>query len=310
MTPLPKIIKNQTISSTALTIGTFDGVHIGHQKILQKLVATAKQKGLIPTVLTLFPHPRMVLQGNASIKLLHTIDERIAFLQTCGIENVVVKTFTKTFANLTPEAYVKTILVDELQTKHIIIGYDHRFGKNRSANIEDLKSFAEDYGFTVQEISAQDIEDVVVSSTKIRDALNKGDVALANTFLDYCYFITGIVISGKQLGRKLGFPTANIMIKEDYKLIPKDGVYVVKSIIDDQQVYGMMNIGTNPTVEGHKHSIEVHFFNFEKNVYSKTLKVAFLKRIRDELKFDSIEALKNQLIQDKLDSLRYIDSLQ
>lgn len=300
---------NTFLKPTVTTIGTFDGIHVGHQKILKHVVNLAKKQGYVPVVLTLFPHPRMVLQKDDSIKLLNTINERVEILKTFGIENVVVKTFTKDFSNLSAEAYVKTILVDELNTKQIVIGYDHHFGKNRSANINDLKEFAKNYNFNVEEISAQDIKDVTVSSTKIRKALNNGEVALANNFLGYTFFITGTVVKGKGLGRTIDFPTANIQIKESYKLIPSDGVYVVKSKIEDQTTYGMMNIGTNPTVNGKSRSIEVHFFNFNKDIYNSELKIEFLKRLRNEEKFENLEALKSQLKKDMQVASDYIDSL-
>jgi riboflavin kinase/FMN adenylyltransferase len=269
----------------------------------------AKEQGYTPVVLTLFPHPRMVLQKDDSIKLLHTIEERILFLKSLGIEDVIVKEFTQEFANLSAKDYVKNILVDELNTKQIVIGYDHHFGKNRSANITDLKTFAELYDFKVKEISAQDIKDVTVSSTKIRTALDKGEVALANSFLGYNYFITGTVIKGKGLGRTINFPTANIHIEASYKLIPNDGVYVVKSQFKDKIVFGMMNIGTNPTVDGKTRSIEVHFFNFNKDIYNSELKIEFLKRLRSEEKFKNLEALKSQLQKDKVNAINYINSL-
>lgn len=292
-----------------ITIGTFDGVHIGHQKILKRIANIAKEQGYTSAVLTLFPHPRMVLQKEDSIKLLNTIDERIELLKTYGIEKVIVKEFTKAFANLSAEDYVKNILVDGLNIKQVVIGYDHHFGKNRSANINDLKIFAETYNFKVEEISAQDIEDVTVSSTKIRKALDNGEVALANSFLGYDYFITGKVIKGKGLGRTINFPTANIHIKESYKLIPNDGVYVVKSVVDDITTYGMMNIGSNPTVDGKVRSIEVHFFNFNEDIYDKTLKIEFLKRLRSEQKFKNLEALKIQLNKDMHNTLDYIEAI-
>jgi len=292
-----------------ITIGTFDGVHIGHQKILNQVVKLAKQQGYAPVVLTLFPHPRMVLKKDDSIKLLNTIDERIAILKSLGIEEVIVKKFTKKFADLSAKDYVKNILVDELNTKQIVIGYDHHFGKNRSANINDLKSFAQHYDFKVEEISAQDIKDVTVSSTKIRNALDKGEIALANSFLGYNYFITGTVIKGKSLGRTISFPTANIYIKESYKLIPNDGVYVVKSQIKNKTVFGMMNIGTNPTVDGKTRSIEVHFLNFKDDIYEVELKIEFLKRLRSEQKFVNLEALKVQLKKDKVNATDYINTL-
>ncbi|NRD18841.1 bifunctional riboflavin kinase/FAD synthetase [Winogradskyella eckloniae] len=291
------------------TIGTFDGIHIGHQKILKQVVQLAKTKGYIPVVLTLFPHPRMVLQKDDSIKLLNTIEERIELLKTYGIEDVIVKTFTKDFANLSAKDYVKQILIDELNTKEIVIGYDHHFGKNRSANITDLLDFAKLYKFNVQEISAQDLEQVTVSSTKIRTALNLGQVALANSYLGYNFFISGTVIKGKGLGRTINFPTANIHISASYKLIPNNGVYVVKSKINNKWVYGMMNIGTNPTVNGKTQSIEVHYFNFNKDLYNTEIKIEFLKRLRNEEKFKNIEVLKGQLYKDKEDAMAFINAL-
>jgi riboflavin kinase/FMN adenylyltransferase len=296
---------NATLAKVT-TIGTFDGIHIGHQKILKRVVKLAKKQDYEPVVLTLFPHPRMVLQKDDSIKLLNTIDERIALLKSFGIKEVIVKTFTKEFANLSAKDYVKDILVDELNTKQIVIGYDHHFGKNRSANISDLKEFAKLYDFKVEEISAQDLEEVTVSSTKIRKALSRGEVALANSFLGYNYFITGTVIKGKGLGRTIDFPTANIHIKESYKLIPDDGVYVVKSKIENKTIFGMMNIGTNPTVGGKTRSIEVHFLNYNKDIYGVVLKIEFLKHLRSEQKFKNLDALKKQLVKDRNTALEFI----
>ena len=296
-------------SEKILTIGTYDGVHIGHQKILKRVVALAQKEELVPTVLTLFPHPRMVLQKDDTIKLLNTIDERIELLKTIGIEKVIVKEFTKEFANLPAKDYVEQILVKELNTKQIVIGYDHHFGKNRSANIDDLKIFAKEFNFKVEEISAQEIEDVTVSSTKIRKALNNGHIEIANAYLGYNYFISGEVVKGKGIGRTLDYPTANIHIKESYKLIPRDGVYVVKSVIDNTTVFGMMNIGTNPTVSGKSRSIEVHFFNFDKDIYGKNLKIEFLHWLRSEQKFESLEALKKQLNIDMTDAIDHIKTI-
>lgn len=309
MTKPKKNSKTTTQLPKAITIGTFDGVHIGHQKIIEQILSLAKENSLQPTVLTLFPHPRMVLHKEDNIKLLNTIDERIELLKSFGIKEVVVKTFDTEFANLSAKNYVKTILVDELNVKQLVIGYDHRFGKNRSADITHLKTFAKAYDFQVEEISAQDIEDVTVSSTKIRKALIKGDVERANSYLGYRYFITGKVIEGKGLGKTIKFPTANIHVKENYKLIPHDGVYIVKAKIENELVFGMMNIGTNPTVDGNTHSIEVHFFNFTQDIYGCTLRVEFLKRIRNEEKFKNLEALKIQLEKDKRSALNYINSM-
>ena len=295
--------KNQTI----VTIGTFDGVHIGHQKIIKRLITVGKEKGLKSVVLTFFPHPRMVLQKDSNLKLLNTIEEREAILTSLGLDEMVIKTFTNEFANLSAHDFVKTILVDTLHAKYIIIGYDHQFGKDRSANIDDLKTFGKEFGFEVEEISAQDVEDVSVSSTKIRIALQEGDIETANSYLGYPYFITGSVIKGKGLGKKIEFPTANIHIKEDYKLIPKNGVYLVKGIVEEKTLFGMMNIGINPTVAGKNQSIEVNFFDFDKDIYGETIKVEFLKRLRDEHKFDSLELLKDQLKKDKINSQKILN---
>nr|WP_321221564.1 bifunctional riboflavin kinase/FAD synthetase [uncultured Psychroserpens sp.] len=292
-----------------ITIGTFDGVHIGHQKIIQRLVATGKKKDLKSIVLTFFPHPRMILQPDFDIKLLHSIKERQEILSHFGLDRLVVKEFTKEFSNLSAQDYVKQILVDELNAKHIIIGYDHHFGKNRTANIDDLKIFGKQYGFTVEEISAQDIKDVAVSSTKVRQSLLRGDVQTANAFLGYPYFLTGTVIRGKGIGKTINFPTANINISETYKLIPKDGVYVVKTYINTEQVFGMMNIGKNPTFEENKQSIEVHFFDINQNLYDQKLKIEILHYLREEHKFESVSLLKKQLKDDKINALKFIDQL-
>ena len=289
-----------------VTIGTFDGVHIGHQKIIKKLIKTANEKQLKSVVLTFFPHPRMVLQKHTDIQLLNTIEERKALLYDFGVNDIYIQEFTKEFSELSAEDFVKTLLVDILNAKHIIIGYDHQFGKNRSAGIDDLKIFGKQFGFEVEEISVQDVDDVAVSSTKIRNALNQGDITIANSYLGYSYFLTGTVIKGKGLGRQIDFPTANIAIKETYKLIPKQGVYVVKTTIANKMVFGMMNIGTNPTVNGKELSIEVHLFDFNSDIYGAKLKVELLHRLRDEHHFDSVDDLKNQLHQDKQDALNLI----
>ena len=291
---------------SVITIGTFDGVHIGHQKIIDRLVKVAKSKNLTSTVLTFFPHPRMVLQKDSSIKLLNTIDEKKHLLADLHLERLVIQKFTKAFANLSARDYVEQVLVNGLNAKHIIIGYDHHFGKNRSANITDLKRFGIEFGFEVEEISAQDIKDVAVSSTKIRKALDIGDMSTANSYLGTPYFITGTVIKGKGLGKTIDFPTANINIEEDYKLVPRNGVYVVKTKMETGSIYGMMNIGINPTVGGTKQSIEVHFFNFSEDLYGKSLKINILQRLRDEHKFASVDQLTTQLKKDQEDALTFI----
>ncbi|MCX7548480.1 bifunctional riboflavin kinase/FAD synthetase [Xanthomarina sp. F1114] len=293
--------------NTVVTIGTFDGVHIGHQKIIERLVQSAKKRHLKSVVLTFFPHPRMVLQNDTTIKLINTIDERSAILEQLGLDVLVVKKFTKEFSRLSAEEYVTEVLVKQLRVKKIIIGYDHHFGRNRAANIEDLKSYGKIHGFEVEEISAQDINDVSVSSTKIRAALLDGNIKKANKYLGSNFILSGKVVKGKGLGNTIGFPTANIFIKENYKLIPKQGVYIVKTTIDKQPVYGMMNIGYNPTIDSNnEQSIEVHFFNFNQLIYNQSLVIQLLDRIRDEQKFESVNELKAQLERDKETSLKYI----
>jgi len=294
---------------TILTLGTFDGVHIGHRKIIDRLVQSAADEGCESVILTFFPHPRMVLQSDSDIKLLNTIQEKADLLENAGLENLVIHPFDKAFSRLTAEEFVKTILVDRFNIKKIIIGHDHRFGRNRTATIDDLAEYGSLYGFEVEQISAQEINEVSVSSTKIRGALANGDMQLANRYLGYDYFLTGPVVSGKQLGRTIGFPTANIRIAEDFKLIPKQGVYVAKCSIDGVEVLGMMNIGTNPTVGGQDLSIEVNFLNFEGDLYGRVLKIAILHRIRDEENFASIDILKAAIEQDRISTLAYFDSL-
>ena len=301
-------MKNKNSNHTVLTIGTFDGVHIGHQKIIKRLVEISEIKNLTPSLLTFFPHPRMVLQKDANIKLINTIDEKKDILKQFGISNLVIKEFTKEFSRLTAEDFVKNILVDHLKAKYIIIGYDHHFGRNRNANIEDLKQFGKDFDFEVEEISKQDINDVAVSSTKIRAALQEGNIKTANTYLGYNFMLTGKVIDGKKLGQTINYPTANLHIEETYKLIPKHGVYIVKSIIDNITVYGMMNIGHNPTVNGKHQTIETHFFDFNKDLYGQNLKIELLQRLRDEQKFNSVQELQSQLHIDKNNALEFIKS--
>ena len=308
MSKIKNINTYKLTEPTIVTIGTFDGVHVGHQKIVKRLINNAKDFHLKSVILTFFPHPRMVLQKDSDIKLINTIKERGAILDALGLDYLLIKKFTKAFSRLSAEDFVKTILVDKLNAKKVIIGYDHRFGRNRNADINDLKKFGAIYGFEVEEISAQDINDVAVSSTKIRKALEEGNITKANAFLGYPFMLTGKVVEGKALGRQIEYPTANIQIEEDYKLIPKHGAYIVSSIINKKLVYGMMNIGFNPTVDGDEETIEVHFFNFNKNIYNKTIQIDLLHRLRDEQKFESVEALKTQLLKDKETSLSYIKS--
>lgn len=293
---------------TAITIGTFDGVHIGHRKILDRLINNAKELNLRSTVLTFFPHPRMVLQKDSDIKLLNTLEEKKQILEDMGLDYLIIHPFTLKFSRLTATEFVRDILVNKLKTKKIVIGYDHRFGRNRNANINDLMAFGNTLDFEVEEIPAQIIDDVSVSSTKIRKALEEGDIKTANEYLGYKYMLSGTIKKGRGLGKQIDFPTANLFIEEPYKLIPKNGVYVVRARWNAKMVYGMMNIGFNPTVDGKKRSKEIHFFDFNENLYNKKIQVELLDRIRDEVKFDSVEALREQLKKDKETSLSLITS--
>ena len=295
------------IKDSVVTIGSFDGVHLGHQKIIKRLVAIAHAEELQALVLTFFPHPRMVVQKDTSIKLINTIDEKADLIQDLGVDHLVIKAFTKDFSRLTSLEYVRDVLVNKLHVKHIIVGYDHHFGRNRTANIKDLKEFGAFYGFKVTEITAQEVGDVAVSSTKIRSALAEGSIKVANQFLGYNFMLNGTVVKGKGLGNTIQFPTANLQIEESYKLIPKKGVYLVQSIIDAQLVYGMLNIGTNPTVsDANEISVEVFFFDFNQTLYGTALNIQFLDRIRDEIKFSGLQALKVQLEQDQQAALAKI----
>lgn len=294
---------------SVITIGTFDGVHIGHKKIINQLTSISSKNNLISILLSFFPHPKMVLQNDKELKLINTIQEKEGLLNSLNLDYLIIKEFTKEFSRLSALEFVRDILVNKLNAKHIIIGYDHHFGRNRTANIEQLKEFGELYDFKVTEILAQDIDDIAISSTKIRKALINGEITLANKFLGYNFFFSGNVVHGNNIGKTISFPTANIKIDTPYKLVPKNGVYIVKTIIDNQITFGMMNIGYNPTFNGKQKSIEIHFMNFNKNIYDKTLTIEMILRIRNEIKFNSVDDLKKQLEQDKLSTLNYIKSL-
>lgn len=291
---------------TIITIGTFDGVHIGHSKILERLINNAKKSDLQSAVLTFFPHPRMVLQKDADIKLLNTLEEKKQILNEIGLDYLIVHPFTTAFSRLSALEFVRDILVNQLKVKKVIIGYDHRFGRNRNANINDLIGYGNTFDFEVEQIPVQEIDEVSVSSTKIRKSLLEGAIDVANSYLGYEFMLSGTIKKGKGLGKGIGFPTANLAIQEAYKLIPDNGVYVIKSFFDDKPVYGMMNIGFNPTVAGTEKSIEIHFFDFNQDLYGKEVQVRLLKKIRDEHKFESIDHLREQLEKDKITSLKLI----
>ena len=290
-----------------LTIGTFDGVHIGHNKILKRLIQDSKKNNLSSLVMTFFPHPRMILNKSHEIKMIDTIDEKINLIEKTGLDNLIIHPFDNNFSKIRAKEFVEEILVKKLKIKEIIIGYDHKFGKDREASVEDLKKFGKDYMFTVKEIPAQEIDSIAISSTKIRNAILNGEIEKCNKFLGRNFILTGKVVYGDGLGKKIDFPTANIEIKETYKIIPKNGVYLVKTKINSNTYFGMMNIGIRPTVGGTNKSLEIHFFNFKDNIYGKNVSIEIIKKIRDEEKFSSIDQLKIQLKKDEQFCLKLIN---
>ena len=293
---------------TIVTLGTFDGVHLGHTAILDKICTIAKQENLESVLLTFFPHPRLIISNDSEIKMLNTMAEKAMLLEQKGIQNFIIHPFDKLFSELSPREFVEQVLIKQLNIQKIIIGYDHKFGKNRAADFNDLIVFGKEFGFEVEEISAKQVNEVSVSSTKIRDSLLEGKVSLANEYLGYAYMLSGIVVKGNQLGRTIGFPTANIEIPESYKLIPKYGVYLVTAIVNKKAVFGMMNIGIKPTLGENLISIEVHLLHFSEDIYGQKIQVNVIERLREEQKFESFEALKLQLEVDKINALQYFEN--
>ena len=293
-------------NASILTIGTFDGVHIGHQKIIKDLVKVAKKNNLCSIVLTFFPHPRMVLQKDSDLKMIDTLEEKQQFLEKMGVDVLIVHPFSRAFSRLTALEFTRDLLVNQLKISQLVVGYDHRFGRNREATIDDLKSFGLDYNFTVDEIPSQDIESIAVSSTKIRNALNKGDLKTANQFLGRPFGLTGTVVKGDGIGKKFGFPTANIQVKQDYKLRPQNGVYLVRSELSGIAFFGMMNIGMRPTVSGKTTQTEIHFFNLDQNLYDLEISLEVLEKIREEVKFNSTNELTEQLKKDRINCEKII----
>ena len=290
----------QNVSRPILTTGTFDGVHFGHKIIIDRLKEIAKNQNGETVLLTFSPHPRMVLfPDDHNLQLINTLDEKIKLLEQAGIEHLIIHPFTMAFSRTTSMQFVRDIIVNELNTHKLVIGYNHHFGRNREGSFEHLKEYAPLYGFEVEEISAQLIDDVSISSTKIRNALLSGDVSKAADYLGYHYPLQGQVIEGQQIGRTLGFPTANLEVSDDSKLIPKDGVYAVNVEVKGQLLKGMMNIGNNPSLSSKKHSKEVHIFDFDSDIYNEQIEIRFLKHIREEISFDNLDALKIQLELDK-----------
>ena len=294
------------LSFPVVTTGTFDGVHLGHQTIIARLKELSLKFDGQSVVITYHPHPRMVLQpNNTELEFLNTLPEKIARLEQLGVDHLLIIPFDSTFASLTSEDFIRKILVDIVHTRKLVIGYDHHFGKNREGSFDHLVEYGPKYGFDVEEIPAQDIDQVAVSSTKIREALRKGDIQSANRYLGYAYPFNGKVMKGRQLGRKIEFPTANLEIVPNRKLIPANGVYAVNVIVENAIYNGMMNIGYRPTVTDEKvRTIEVHIFDFDYDIYEKEIKVRMITRIRDEIRFNGIDELREQLKKDKLEALK------
>ena len=290
----------KNVKKAIVTTGTFDGVHFGHRKIIQRLNKIAIQQGGESVLLTFYPHPRMVLfPDDHQLQLINSLDEKIELLKKVGVQHLIIHPFTKEFSRTKSLNFVRDVIVNQLHTHKLVIGYDHHFGRNREGTFEHLKEFAPVYGFEVEEIPAQLLDDVKVSSTKIRKALLNGQVDLAYQFLNYHYVLSGTVVKGNEVGRRINFPTANLFVDDKTKLIPKTGVYAVRVTIDNQVYGGMMNIGTNPTLGHNKQSIEVHVFDFDQLIYDQKISVQFIRRMRDEVSFSNLESLKHQLEKDK-----------
>ncbi len=293
-------------NQVVLTCGTFDGVHKGHMKLLERITTIADSIGGESVLLTFWPHPRIVLDPDYHLQLLTTFEEKMILLEKAGIDHTISVPFSREFSNLSPEAYIENIIVNKIGTKTIVIGYDHRFGKNRSGGLNELQKNAPRFGFNVEEISKQEIEDIVVSSTMIRKHLSLGEVHIGNEYLGREYELAGVVIKGDQRGREIGFPTANIQVSSEHKLVPSDGSYAVRIKLNGEKFQGMINIGFRPTIEGKNRSIEVNIFDFDRNIYGNRITVQFVKLIRNEIKFGSLSDLKAQLAIDKQDAIKIL----
>ena len=302
-----KDLKNAISSQPSiLTLGTFDGVHKGHRKIISNLKSEAKRNNLRSIILTFFPHPRNIVSSEI-IKSISTIDEKIKIFSNLGVDELIIQKFDKSFASMDAKEFIE-LLVNNLKIKKIIVGYNHRFGKNRSADINVLKDFSLKYDFEVLEIKAFEVENIKISSTKIRDAIQQGNINLCNNYLGYNFNINGDVVKGKSIGKSIGFPTANIKIAEGYKIMPKNGVYLVRCFFEKEKLYGMMNIGFNPTFGSNDKTLEVNIFDFDKDLYGETIRIEFLNFIREEIKFENVELLQNQLIKDRENCIKHINS--
>lgn len=292
-----------------VTTGTFDGVHLGHRAIIRRLKESANKIKGETVIITFDPHPRVVLfPQDQSIKLIITREEKIELLEKAGIDHLIIHPFTKEFASLSSDEFIEKILVKQIGTKRLVIGYDHHFGKNREGSFEKLKEKGIEFGFEVEEIPAQEIDHISVSSTKIRHAIETGDIETANSYLGYHFMINGKVKPGNKLGRTIGFPTANILIDDPFKIIPGRGVYAVRILYNNTYYNGILNIGFRPTIGGKDLVIEVHILDFNEEIYDRYLRVEFISRIRDEQRFDDLDALKAQILRDRDTAVRIFDS--
>jgi riboflavin kinase/FMN adenylyltransferase len=299
------------LANAVVTIGTFDGVHYGHQKIVKRLCELAKDTGGESVILTFFPHPRLILDPeNQNLKMINTVKQKAEILAGLGVDHLIIIPFTRDFSNLSAKEYIQQILIDTIGTKYIIVGYDHRFGKDRKGGMPELELYAKDFDYKIELIKEQDINDVAVSSTKIRQALLQGDVALAAEYLGYPFSIEGRVVKGDKIGRTIGYPTANIFVEETYKLIPSDGIYAVTVKMGDENYRGMAYIGQRPTINGMTRNIEVNIFDFNKEIYGQTIVMTFLHFLRHDVKFTGLDALKEQLHEDKKNTLAYFNQLK
>ncbi len=296
-----------------LTIGTFDGVHLGHRKIIVRLHDLAKTINGESVIFTFDPHPRKVVApGETTLRLLTTLEEKIVLFEQSGIDHLIIYPFTPEFSKLTYEEFVEQVLVGQIHTKFLVVGYDHKFGKNRQGDFEFMKKCADRHEFQIEKLDVLLMNESHISSTKIREAIQKGDLETANAFLGYSFTLHGTVVEGQKLGRKIQFPTANIQASDPDKIIPGFGVYAVKITVKDQKFKGMLNIGSRPTVNNNadNRSIEVHIFDFESDIYGEAIELVFFKKLREEQKFLSIEALKDQLAKDKTDTLTWFQDKQ
>lgn len=321
--------------NSVVTIGTFDGVHLGHQQIIKQLKEEAEKINGETIIITFHPHPRSVIKTATPVYLLNTLEEKISLLSSFGIDHLIVVPFDKDFSEQTPEEYVVNFLFEKCRPHTLIIGYDHRFGKNRAGDYHLLESFGKKLGFSVKEIPEQLINDITVSSTRIREALLAGEIETANSYLGYNYFFEGMVVDGNKLGRTLGYPTANIIVHDEDKLVPANGIYVAEAEISlpltinnqrsteetittglqpaahsPQLLQGMMSIGIRPTVNGKDRTIEMNIFDFNEDIYGRTMKVFVCKYLRSEEKFNTLEELVKQIDIDKQNSLQYFENVK